>query len=106
MDHRTEGHELQPHAASDLKRRLIAGHDSRADFNSLRSQNVALFAVFVIEQGDEGGSIWIVLHRGDFSGDPFLISLEIDKAELLFVAAAFMTTSNMTAMVTPVDASF
>ena len=51
-------------------------------------QDVALFAVDVMEQGDMRGAVRVVFDAGDLGRDVYLIPPEVDDAEEPLVAAA------------------
>jgi hypothetical protein len=55
-----------------------------------RGEDISLFAIVIMKQGDPGRSIGIVFDRGDFSRDLPFVSLEIDDAILSFVTPSPM----------------
>ena len=59
-----------------------------ADLDPGRGQDVALLAVVVVEQGDAGVAVGVVLDGGHRGRHAVLVALEIDDAVLLLVAAA------------------
>ena len=63
------------------------GHDDVAGLQAVGSQDIAALAVLVLDQGDVGGTVGVIL-QVDHSGLAFLIALEVDDAVLLLVAAA------------------
>ena len=105
MHDRSVRHELEFHAAPDLEWRLIARTYAIADLDALRSQNVPLLSIFVIDQGDESGSIGIILNGGDFRRHFLFIPFEVDHAEHLLMRSALMAASDVPAMVASMDAS-
>jgi len=52
-----------------------------------RRQNIALLAIVVVQQGDAGVAVGVVLDRGDRRRDAVLGALKVDDAVLAFVAA-------------------
>ena len=63
------------------------GHDDVAGLQAVGGQDIAALAVLVLDQGDVGGTVGVIL-QVDHSGLAFLIALEVDDAVLLLVAAA------------------
>src|SRR6185295_4980129 len=60
----------------------------RADGQTVRSEDVALLAIGVVQQGDAGGAVRIVFDRRHLRRDAVLVALEVDGAVLLLVTAA------------------
>ena len=58
------------------------------DLHLGRGQDVALLAVEVVEQGDAGIAVGVVLDGGHLGRHPVLVPLEVDDPVLLLVAAA------------------
>ena len=58
------------------------------DLQAVGGEDVALLAVFVLDQGDEARAVGVVLDRLDGGGDAVLVALEVDDAVELLVAAA------------------
>ncbi len=69
---------------------LGAADNLGAYLQSYRIHDVALFAIGVVQQGDACRAIGIVLDRGDGRGNPELVALEVDDAQLALVSAAAM----------------
>ena len=76
----------------------------RANLQAVGGEDVALLAVRVLNQGDEAGAIGIVFDRIDLRGHAVLVSLEIDNAIQLLVAAATMLGGDDAVMVTAIGA--
>ena len=57
-------------------------------FKPVGSQDVSLLAVDVVQQGDAGRAIRIVLDRIDLGRDAVLVALEVDQPVPPLVAAA------------------
>ncbi len=58
-----------------------------AHVEALGRQDVGLFAVGVVQQGDAAGAVGVVLDGGDLGGYTVLDALEVDHAVLALVAA-------------------
>src|SRR5207248_11543864 len=54
------------------------------------SQNVALLAVHVVEQGNTSGAVWIVFDRCHARRHAGLVALEVDNSVLALVTAALV----------------
>ena len=91
MDERTHGDLAQRQAVAGLDVGLGARHDRVAHGEALRAQDVGLGAVHVVEQGDAGGAVRVVLDRGDLGRHAVLATLEVDDAILALVATALVT---------------
>ena len=89
----------QLHRVADLDVDRFAGNDGLSDLHSLRSQDIALFTVCIIQQRDVGGTVRIVLDRRDLRRDVVFITLEVDHAVLTLVSAALMTGCDPTGVV-------
>src|SRR3546814_20320838 len=74
--------------SSDLDVRALAGDDGVADRQALRRQDVALLAVRVLDERDEGAAVGIVLQPRDLGRHVELAPLEVDDAVEPLVAAA------------------
>ncbi len=57
---------------------LVAGGDRHPNGKPLGREDVALLAVGVVQQGDVGGAVGVVLDRGDLRGHTVLATLEVD----------------------------
>src|SRR5262249_17358470 len=75
-------------AVADTRLRLLAGDQSVTSLEPFRGQNVRLLAVLVLDQGDAGRAIRVVLDRLHRRPDVVLPALEVDEAVTLLVAAA------------------
>src|ERR1035437_250299 len=64
-----------------------AGDDRLADREAGGRHDVSLLAVRVVQEGDVGGSVRVVLDRGDLRRDIVLVALEVDRAVALLVSA-------------------
>ncbi len=77
-------------AIAHRRRRVRAAKDLIARLQPLGSQDVALLAVGIVQQGDPGTAVGIVLDRVDHGGHAVLVAAEIDQAVLPLVSAAAM----------------
>src|SRR5262245_44861776 len=78
---------------------LWAGLDGRADAKTRRREDVRLEAVRVVEQGDTGRPVGVVLDRGHLRRDTVLRALEVDGAEAALVPAALVAGGDAAAVV-------
>src|SRR3546814_17268339 len=74
--------------SSDLDVRALAGDDGVADRQALRRQDVALLAVRVLDERDEGAAVGIVFQPRDLGRHVELAPLDVDAAVESLVAAA------------------
>src|SRR5439155_26578459 len=82
---------------ADLRRG--ARHQPVADAHALGRQDVALLPVGVVQQGDPGAPVGIVLDVGDLRRNPVLVPLEIDRPVLALVAASLVAGRDATVRV-------
>ena len=99
MDHGTDGDVLEGQGVAGLDVRVGTSHDNVTDLQAVRSQDVALDAVLVLDEGDESGAVRIVLQRLDGGGDIKLVALEVDDTVLDAVAAAVMADGDLAGVV-------
>src|SRR5690606_8121590 len=79
---------------------LGAAHDGAADADLVGRDDVALLAVDVVQQGDVGAAVGIVLDRGDLGGHTLLVtSTVVDDTVAALVAAAPEARRDATAVV-------
>src|SRR5262249_50795275 len=81
-------HAAQRHAVADARLRVLAAHQPVAGLEPLGGQDVALLAVLVLQQGDAGRAVGVVLDGDDRGPDVVLAALEVDDAVHPLVAAA------------------
>ena len=84
---------------ADLDISFGTAYDDIADLQALRSQDVAFFAVSIVQKGNVGRTVRIVFDRSHFSRDIVLRTFEIDDTILSLVAAALMTDRGLTGVV-------
>src|SRR3954462_1038085 len=90
VNRRAEGDFRERERIADQDVRIRARRNRRADFQAVRSQDVALLAVGVIEQGDAGRAVRVVLDRRDLGRDAVLLALEVDDPVAALVAPTLM----------------
>ena len=95
VDQCTNGDGLDGQRVAGLDIGSLAGDHGIAHLQVQRSQNVALLAVRVVQQGDEGAAVGVVLNAGNLRGDVHLIALEVDNAVLDLIAAALMANGDL-----------
>src|SRR3989344_190934 len=100
VDEAPDEHAREARAVSVYKRRVFRGDDSVSHLHVLRGEDIAVFAVLIAYEGDEGGAVGIVLDSRDLSLDAKLHLLEIHNAVALLVPAALMAHGD-TALVVP-----
>ena len=93
------------HAVADFYLRARCAHDALSDLQTVRRQNVAFLAIVVMDEGDAGGTVRIVLKRSDDAGHAgFIFALEIDEPEKLLMSSAAMTHAYFASAPPPGDA--
>ena len=88
VDDGTDGDVLEGQSVTGLDVGVGAGHDLVANLQTIGSQDVALGAVLVLNECDEGGTVRVILQRLDSGGDIKLVALEVDDTVLDAVAVA------------------
>src|SRR5437588_10097540 len=88
VDGRTDRDARQRQAVARAHRRVRSAHELVADLHTERGQDVALLAVLVVEEGDPGAPVGVVLDRRHPGRDAVLVPLEVDPAVEPPVAAA------------------
>src|SRR6185312_10667416 len=78
VDDRADRHTSELEAVPDRDFRALARGDRHPDGQPLRREDVALLAVDVVQQGDVGGAVGVVLDRRDLRGHAVLATLEVD----------------------------
>ena len=66
------------------------GHDLIADLEPDRGQNVALFAIAIVQQGNVRRAVGVVFDSCHPGRDIFLVALEVDYAIAPLMAASAM----------------
>ncbi len=83
------------------RRRVGPAQHLVARLQPVGGQDVPLLAVGVVQQGDPGAAVRIVLDRVDHGGDAVLVAAEVDQAVLPLVAAAAMPGGDLALVVPP-----
>src|SRR4029453_3632664 len=71
-----------------------AGHDSVADPEVERRNDVALLAIRVVQKSEAGGAVRVIFDRCHFGGNLTLVALEIYDADKAFVSPTAMANGN------------
>ena len=85
---------------ADFGSDAAAGSDNLIYLETLGSDDVAIFAVFVLNESDAGGTVRIVLDGADRSGAFVLVAEEVDNAVHLLVTTADITHGELAGIVT------
>jgi hypothetical protein len=86
-------------SVADLNRAFGTGDDGLADSNPGGRQNVALFAIAVIKQGQASVAMGVVMNGGDTGLNAMLVAPEIDQTIETFVSTTTMAAGNDAAIV-------
>ena len=70
------------------------GDDLIANFKTVRSDDVTLFAVSVVEKGDVGVAVWVVFDGRDGGWDAILATTEVDDTITILVTTADVTAGD------------
>src|SRR5215469_11155132 len=95
MDHRAGRNVLERQRVANAYLRLGPAHDAVADLQAVWRQDVALFTIHIVKQGDACRAVWVILDREDFGRHPRLVTLEVDDSVPLLYAAAPMPCGNL-----------
>jgi hypothetical protein len=86
-------------SVADLNRAFGSGDDGLADSNPGGRQNVALFAIAVIKQGQASVAMGVVMNGGDTGLNAMLVAPEIDQTIETFVSTTTMAAGDDAAIV-------
>ena len=100
VDDRSQGDGPQRKSIPNFWRRCFTGYHFRANSQAVWRKDVRLLTISVIQEGDPGRPIWIVLDSFDRSLNVPDLSFEIDDSVLLFVPSSDVAR-RQTAMVVP-----
>ena len=103
---RTKRHFFKSHATADVKRGPFTGLDSIAYFDSMGSEDIPLFSIHIMKQGNIGTAVGVIFDGGDFCGNAHLIAAKINQAQLALMASPAMPAGNTAEIITPTRASF
>ena len=90
VDERTDRDVGQGQRVARLDVGLGAAHHRVAHAQALRMQDVALLAVNIVQKGDAGAAVRVVLDGSDLGGHAIFVALEVDDAVTALVATALM----------------
>ena len=100
MHERTHGDVGEREAVAQFRGGLLTGLDHLTDLQAVRGEDVALQAVLILDEGDAGGAVRIVLD-GEHGGLEFVaVADEVDDAVHSLVSAATVTHGHLTGVVT------
>ncbi len=88
MDKSTYGDVSQRQAVAHFGSGIGTTHYLLTHFKAIGGDHVCLFTIGIIEEGDAGGAIGIILNALHRSDHAVLRTLEVDQAELALVATA------------------
>lgn len=80
MDNGTDGNVFDGKAVACFNIRIGSAYYHVADGNSERSDDVAFFAVCIVQKCDVCGTVGIVLDGSDLCGDTVFIAFEVDNS--------------------------
>ena len=90
MDHRADGDVFERKRIADFDVACFAGNDGFADLKAVRSNDVTLFAVCIVQKSDVCGTVGIVFNGCNLCGDVVLVAFEVNNTILTLCAAAAM----------------
>src|SRR5690606_25335799 len=96
---RADRHLAEQHRVADLGIDPLTRHDGIAGRETVRRQNVAQFAVFVLDQRNKRRAVRVVLDPLDGRRHVPLATLEVDVAVLLLVSTGHAARSDVTLVV-------
>ena len=99
VDFHTQRNIAQRHAVSDSGLTLPAAEDILSVLEAHRRQDVPLFSVFILHQGNIAAPVGIVFDSDHFGGHIVLVPLEVDHPILPLVPAATVSGGNLSAVV-------
>src|SRR5579859_4037015 len=106
MDEGANGDVAQGQCIAFFEGGARPAHQRVAYLQAQRGQDIALFAVHVMQQGDAGGSVRVILDGGNLRGDTVLVPLEINDTQVALVAAPAMAHRHVSRNVAPGLAPF
>ena len=99
MNSRTNGDVLQRQGITNLDIGIRAGYNFIADFQTVRSEDVTLFTINVVEESDTSAAVRVIFDGSDASRDTILVALEVDYTIQTLVAAALMANGQFALLV-------
>jgi len=101
VNHRAHGDEAKRHTIARFDFRAFAAANGRANLDTNRCEDVALFAVLVMQQSDASGPVRVILDAGNLRRHTIFITLEVDQTILTLVTAANPTACDATVVIAP-----
>ena len=101
VDDGADRHVPQRHGVARLDVHPLAGNHGAAGFEPLRGKDVGKLAIVIADQGDEGGTVGVVLEALDRRRNVELAALEVDQAIAALVAAATVAHGHPPQVVAP-----
>ena len=95
----TDGDFTQRQAVADLGSDTAAGGHDLADLDSVGSDDITLLAILILDQGDAGAAVRIILDGHNGCGALVFVAEEVDDAVHPLVAAADVTYGHLTGVV-------
>src|SRR2546423_14337243 len=105
VNHRAGGDIRKRQGVTGLDLGLRSRRDNVADLETDRPEDVALFAVHVLDERDPRRAVWIVLHRHDAAGNAEFIAPEIYRPQAALGAAAPVADGNAALVIAAAAAS-
>ncbi|MNN01554.1 hypothetical protein D3C81_1141750 [compost metagenome] len=99
VDYSTYRDVLQRHSVTDFDVGAYARFDHVAHFQTFRSDDVAFFAIGIMDQSDVRSPVWIIFDRSNAAWNSIFVPFEVDDAVFTFMPAAVVTNSNFTLVV-------
>ena len=88
------------HGVAHQGLRHVTREDLLPDGEPLRSEDITLFTILVVEQGDSTGPVGIVFDGGDLRWHTHLLPLEVDQPVLRLMPTSAMTAGDPTLVIT------
>lgn len=95
MDYGTYGDAAQRKGVADFGSGFGAAEECGADLESVGCDDVGFNTVDVVEKGDAGTAVGVVLDALHYCGDSVAISLEVYNAVFAFVATTEVPGGNL-----------
>src|SRR5438046_8210991 len=91
MNIRAQGDRAKRQGIAQVRRNVEPSGNGRPDSKSVRCENVAYFAVGVLNESNAGRAVRVILNSDHFRCDAVLTSFEIVFAMFLLVAGGIYT---------------
>ena len=99
VDERTERNLGEQKGIADFGGNTGTGHDGLTNLEALGTEDIALLAISIADEGDTGATVGVVLDSFYNSGNTVFVALEVNKAIELFVATADIAHGHLTLVV-------